>query len=164
MLEIRGQYGFTPKYIDVQAPTAAMNIHRHSRCHLKEKCALGPFLSILVIECQHKWTYAKLWTKCKSSKKEKSSWKGDGFVQPKIARSGCTGQCPVRQAGDCQLAALGKQLTAYDYKSPDCPVSQLPAGPTVGRIIRMRRMARANGQKGHRTVRCAPDSVQCANG
>jgi hypothetical protein len=27
----------------------------------------------------------------------------------------CTGQCPVRQADVCQLAALGKQLTAYDY-------------------------------------------------
>jgi hypothetical protein len=40
----------------------------------------------------------------------------------KTAWSGCTGQCPVRQAGDCQLAALGKQLTAYGYKSPDCPV------------------------------------------
>jgi hypothetical protein len=53
---------------------------------------------------------------------------------------------------------------AYDYNSPDCPVSQRPpaqrsatksAGdawpaPTVGR--------------GHRTVRCAPDSVRCANG
>jgi hypothetical protein len=75
----------------------------------------------------------------------------------------CTGQCPVRQAGVCQLAALGKQLTAYGYKSPDCPVSQQSTGPTVGRIIRARRMARANGQKGHRTVRCAPDSVRCAN-
>jgi hypothetical protein len=30
--------------------------------------------------------------------------------------------CPVRQAGVCQLAALGKQLTAYGYKSLDCPV------------------------------------------
>jgi hypothetical protein len=40
----------------------------------------------------------------------------------KTAWSGCTGQCPVRRAGDCQLAALGKQLTAYGYKSPDCPV------------------------------------------
>jgi hypothetical protein len=54
-------------------------------------------------------------------------------------------------------------LAAYDYNSPDCPVSQRPlaqrsaaqsAGdawpaPTVGR--------------GHRTVRCAPDSVRCAN-
>jgi hypothetical protein len=29
------------------------------------KCALGPFLSILVIKCQHKWTYAK----CKSKVK-----------------------------------------------------------------------------------------------
>jgi hypothetical protein len=37
--------------------------------HLKGKCALGPFLSILVIECQHKCfvlIYAKWWTKCKS--------------------------------------------------------------------------------------------------
>jgi hypothetical protein len=76
----------------------------------------------------------------------------------------CTGLCPVRQAGVYQLAALGKKLTAYGYKSPDCPVSQQSAGPTVGRIIRARRVARANGQKGHRTVRCAPDSVRCANG
>jgi hypothetical protein len=76
----------------------------------------------------------------------------------------CTGQCPVRQARVCQLAALGKQLTAYGYKSPDCPVVQQSTGPTVGRRIRARRVARANGQKGHRTVRCAPDSVRCANG
>jgi hypothetical protein len=27
---------------------------------LKGKCAIGPFLSILVIECQHKWTYVNL--------------------------------------------------------------------------------------------------------
>jgi hypothetical protein len=75
----------------------------------------------------------------------------------------CTGQCPVRQAGVCQLAALGKQLTAYGYKSPDCPVSQQSGGPTVGHIIRARRVARANGQKGHQTVWCTPDSVRCAN-
>jgi hypothetical protein len=76
----------------------------------------------------------------------------------------CTRQCPVRQAGVCQLAALGKQLTAYGYKSPDCPVSQQSVGPTVGREIRARRVASANGRKGHRTVRCAPDSVRCTNG
>ena len=34
----------------------------------------------------------------------------------------CTGLCPVRQAGVCQLAALGTSTTVYDYKSPDCPV------------------------------------------
>jgi hypothetical protein len=30
------------------------------RGRLKGKCAIGPFLSILVIECQHKWTYVNL--------------------------------------------------------------------------------------------------------
>jgi hypothetical protein len=39
----------------------------------------------------------------------------------------CTGQCPVCQAGSGKLAALGKELTAYDYNSPDCPVSQRSA-------------------------------------
>jgi hypothetical protein len=69
----------------------------------------------------------------------------------------------VRQASSSELATLGKTSAAYDYNSPDYLVSQRPpaqrsaaksAGdawlaPTVGR--------------GHRTVRCAPDSVRCAN-
>jgi hypothetical protein len=42
MLEIRGKHGFTPKYTDVQAPTAAMNIHRHSRCHYKQNSGSTP--------------------------------------------------------------------------------------------------------------------------
>jgi hypothetical protein len=37
------------------------------------------------------------------------------------------------------------------------------ASTTVGRAIRGRRVARANDRQGHRTVRCAPDSVRCAN-
>jgi hypothetical protein len=36
--------------------------------------------------------------------------------------------------------------------APDCPVSQQSAGPTVGHGIRARRVASANGRKGHRTV------------
>jgi hypothetical protein len=40
----------------------------------------------------------------------------------KAARSGCTGQCPVRQADVCQLAALGTSTAAYVYNSSDCPV------------------------------------------
>jgi hypothetical protein len=40
----------------------------------------------------------------------------------KAARSGCTGQCPVRQAGVYQLAALGTSMAVYDYNSSDCPV------------------------------------------
>jgi hypothetical protein len=32
---MRKKHGFTPKYIHVQAPTATMNRHWHSRCHYK---------------------------------------------------------------------------------------------------------------------------------
>jgi hypothetical protein len=76
----------------------------------------------------------------------------------------CTGQCPVRQAGSGKLAALGKELTAYDYNSPDCPVcTGLSGEPTVGRANGRLRdpretRGRANGREG------APDSVRCANG
>jgi hypothetical protein len=76
----------------------------------------------------------------------------------------CTGECPVRQAGSGKLAALGKELTAYGYNSPDCPVSQRSAGPTVSCAICARHVAEPTVGRGHRTVRCAPDSVRCANG
>jgi hypothetical protein len=77
----------------------------------------------------------------------------------------------VRQAGSGELTALGKKLTAYGYNSPDCPVctgqcpvSQRSAGPTIGRAIRAGHVAEPTASRGHRTVRCAPDSVRCANG
>jgi hypothetical protein len=55
----------------------------------------------------------------------------------KAARSGCTGQCPVRQAGSGEKAALGKSSAAYGLNSPDCPVcTGLSGEPTVGRAIR----------------------------
>jgi hypothetical protein len=72
--------------------------------------------------------------------------------------------CPVRQVGSGELAALGKWLTTYDYNSPDCPVcTGLSGEPTVGRANGRPRdpretRGRANGRQG------APDSVQCANG
>jgi hypothetical protein len=43
-------------------------------------------------------------------------------------------------------------------------VSQRSPGPTVGRAIRARHVAEPTVGRGHRTVRCAPDSVRCANG
>jgi hypothetical protein len=77
----------------------------------------------------------------------------------------CTGQCPVRQAGFCELAALGISSAAYGYNSPDCPVcTGLSGEPTVGRAIRAGHVAEPTASRGHRTVRCAPDSVRCANG
>jgi hypothetical protein len=69
----------------------------------------------------------------------------------------CTGQCPVRQAGSSELAALGNSPAMYGYNSPDCPVSQRSAGPTVGRAICARHVAEPTARRGHRTVRCAPD-------
>jgi hypothetical protein len=43
-------------------------------------------------------------------------------------------------------------------------VSQRSAGPTVGRAIRAGHVVEPTVRRGHRTVRCAPDSVWCANG
>jgi hypothetical protein len=75
-----------------------------------------------------------------------------------------TVRCPVHQAGSCELAALGISSAAYDYNSPDCPVSQRSARPTVGCAICARHEAEPTVGRGHRTVRCAPDGVRCANG
>jgi hypothetical protein len=40
----------------------------------------------------------------------------------------------------------------------------LSGEPTVGRAIRARHVAEPTVRRGHRTIRCAPDSVRCANG
>jgi hypothetical protein len=42
-------------------------------------------------------------------------------------------------------------------------VSQQSTAQTVGRAIYARRMGAPTVGRGHRTVRCAPDSVRCAN-
>jgi hypothetical protein len=73
----------------------------------------------------------------------------------------CSGQCPVRQVGSGELAALGKNLTAYGYNSSDYPVcTGLFGEPTVGRANdRLRDLrktrGRANGREG------APDCPVC---
>jgi hypothetical protein len=41
-LEMRTKHGFMPKYPDVQAPTATMNIHPHSGCHYKRNSGSTP--------------------------------------------------------------------------------------------------------------------------
>jgi hypothetical protein len=75
----------------------------------------------------------------------------------------CTGQCPVRQAGSSELAALRNLPATYSYNSPDCPVSQRSAGPTVGRAICSGHVAGSTARRRHRTVRCANGSLD-ANG
>jgi hypothetical protein len=42
VLEIKKKHDFMPKYTNVQAPTATMNIHRHSRCHYKRDSGSVP--------------------------------------------------------------------------------------------------------------------------
>jgi hypothetical protein len=94
------------------------------------------------------------------------------------AQSGCTGQCPVvhqtvsgapgwRPSTCCSRDFVGGvrlKFTGLSGGAPDCPVSQRSAGPTIGRAIRAGHMAEPTARREHRTVRCAPDSVQCANG
>jgi hypothetical protein len=87
-----------------------------------------------------------------------------GCVQPAAAQSGCTGQCPVRQAGSSELATLGNSSAAYDYNSQDCPVSQRPSAQRSAAQSARDAWPQPTVGLGHRTVRCAPDSVRCANG
>jgi hypothetical protein len=105
-------------------------------------------------------------------KQEKSNWKCLGSSSQDFAEFGstglsggvpnsvrwCTGQCPVRQAGSSEVAALGNSPATYGYNSPDCPVcTGLSGEPTVGHAIYAGHVAEPTARRGHRTVRCAPD-------
>jgi hypothetical protein len=95
----------------------------------------------------------------------------------KAARSGCTGlsggapdsvRCARLASVNWLLSGLRRRCTAINHRTvggaPDCLVSQQSAQPTVGRVIRARRVPEPTVRRGHQTVRCAPDSVRCANG
>jgi hypothetical protein len=76
----------------------------------------------------------------------------------------CTGQCPVRQTGSGELATLRNLSAAYGYNSPDCPVSQRPPAQRSAAQSTHDAWLQPTVGWGHRIVRCAPDSVRCANG
>jgi hypothetical protein len=108
--------------------------------------------------------------------REKKRTKRLGSVQPNLCsvwHTGLSGGAPdsVRCAklDSCEQTTLGRiwRRTAIIHRTVRwCTgLSGEPtvASATVGRAIRRRRVARANGRQGHRTVRCAPNSVQCAN-
>jgi hypothetical protein len=66
------------------------------------------------------------------------------------------------------LSGLRRRCTAIIHRTVRWCI-ELSGEPTVGPANGRPRNSRAtrgsaNGKKGHRTVRCAPDSVQCANG
>jgi hypothetical protein len=63
----------------------------------------------------------------------------------------------VCQTGSGELAALGKELTVYDYNSPDCPVSQRSAARSAQDSWPSQRSGGGTGLSGvHRTVSGAP--------
>jgi hypothetical protein len=86
----------------------------------------------------------------------------------------CTGLSGESSAAKSSLLGNVQQRTTKIHRTvrwctrlsggaPDCPVKPTvdcangrPCNPRVTR-------GRANGRQGHRTVRCAPDSVRCAN-
>jgi hypothetical protein len=82
----------------------------------------------------------------------------------------CTRQCPVRQTGSGELAALGISPATYGYNSLDCPVcTGLSGEPTVGRANGRPRdlrgtRGRANGRKGAPDCLVCTGHVRCANG
>jgi hypothetical protein len=88
----------------------------------------------------------------------------DGGVRLKNHRivRWCTGLSGESSAVNSSLS--GKASGRRGYNSPDCPVSQRSPAPTAGREICGRRVAAPTVGKGHRTVRCTPDIVRCANG
>jgi hypothetical protein len=80
----------------------------------------------------------------------------------------CIGLSGESSAANSSPSGKAKRRRGYNSPdcpggAPDCPVSQRSPAPTVGRAIFARHVDCSNGRLVHRTVRCAPDSVQCAN-
>jgi hypothetical protein len=88
----------------------------------------------------------------------------------KAARSGCTGLsggapdsvwCARLASVNWLLSGLRRRRTAINHRTVRW-CTRLSGEPTVGRVIRARRLAEPTVRRGHRTVRCAPDNVRCA--
>jgi hypothetical protein len=77
-------------------------------------------------------------------------------------------RCARLARANWSLSGIHRRRTAIIHQTvrcaPDCPVSQRSAGPTVDCAICARHVAEPTIGRGHRTVRCTPDSVWCANG
>jgi hypothetical protein len=83
------------------------------------------------------------------------NWERVGCVQPTTARSGCTRQCPVRQTSPRRSRRSREKFNDVRLKFIGLSGEPTAAGATVGRAIRGRRVARANGRLG------APDCPVC---
>jgi hypothetical protein len=76
-------------------------------------------------------------------------------------------RCARLARANWPLSGIHRRRTAIIHRTirctPDCPVSQRSAGPTVGRAICAGLVAEPTARRGHRTVRCANGSL-AANG
>jgi hypothetical protein len=103
-------------------------------------------------------------------KQEKSNCKCLGSSSQDSAESGSTGLsggapdsvrwCRLVRA-KWPLSGIHRRRTTIIHWTvrcaPDCPMSQRSAEPTVGRAICAGHVAEPTAERGHRTVRCAPD-------
>jgi hypothetical protein len=129
-------------------------------------------------------------------KETEKTWLCEAKLQLSLAHRTvrwCTGQCPVREAGPREKAALGtrRRRTAKNHwtvqwctglSDEASSANSSPSGkakrrrgynssdcpvsqrsPTVGHAIFARHVDCSNGRLVHQTVRCVPDSVRCAN-
>jgi hypothetical protein len=78
--------------------------------------------------------------------------------------SGAPGWSPVKVLLSGIDSGVRLKIIGLSDGAPDCPVSQRLPAPTVGRAIFARHVVAPTVGRGHRTVRCAPNSVRCANG
>jgi hypothetical protein len=90
-------------------------------------------------------------------------FKKSGSKQPRVCSvwvhrtvSGGAGWHPSTSCSRDFVGGVRLKFTGLSCGAPDCLVSQQSARPTVGRGIRARRVASANGRWGHGTVSGAP--------
>jgi hypothetical protein len=97
------KHGFTPKYTNVQAPTATMNIHQHSRCHYKQNSGSTP-----------------------AGTNNPPHWRACGATRPQVARRRLLRQ--QRQRPPLRAAS-----SSYDLRADAAATRSSPTSPLEGR-------------------------------
>jgi hypothetical protein len=78
--------------------------------------------------------------------------------------SGAPGLSPVKWLLSGIDCGVRLKFTGLSGGAPDCSIRQRSPAPTVDHAIFARHMVAPTVGRGHRSDRCAPDSVRCANG
>jgi hypothetical protein len=114
----------------------------------------------MFLDLVHLFLYTNIFVQVLETEKRRKekelqvTWLCEAEVQLSLAHR--IVRCARLNSGE--KATLRKCSMAYGYKSLDCPVSQRSVAQSAGDAWPVPTVGR-----GHRTVRCVPDSVQCAN-